>query len=51
MGLSPLVSEPCLYTKVVEGKEVRVLIYVDDILIAGTKQLVKWIKEEKSILD
>lgn len=33
MGFRPSVADPCLYTKVVSGKLVYLLVYVDDILV------------------
>ena len=46
MGFTPLVCEPCIFSKTIEQNDIKVLIYVDDILVTGTVRLVEWVKRE-----
>lgn len=48
LGLTPTISDPCVYTAEKGKSKILLLVYVDDILIASTD--VEWIKRIKTSL-
>jgi hypothetical protein len=48
IGFTPTITDPCIYSGIIDGLQTYVLIYVDDILIASSKQAV--VNEIKSQL-
>lgn len=46
LGISRSKSDPCLYTKVQDGKTLLLTIHVDDLIYCGESSMVKWFKTQ-----
>jgi len=48
IGYNPIPVDPCLFTKIINGKLSFVIIYVDDGGIFGTKEQIQYVLKELS---
>ena len=43
MGFEQATSDPCLFKKIMNGKKVNIIVYVDNLLISGKVEDVNYI--------